>query len=56
MYMWEKVGYDGGWADVEGNPWSRKGCESKDDTVFSDVRRTVPRYGFGKWMGKPVVF
>ena len=56
MYEGKEVGDNGGWADVEGNTWSREGCESKDDTVFSNVRRIVPRYGFSKWMGEPVVF
>ena len=56
MYEWKEVGDNGGWADVEGNTWSREGCESKDDTVFNNMRRIVPRYGFSKWMGEPVVF
>ncbi len=56
MYEWEEVGKDGGWVDVEGNARSGEGCESKDDAFLSDVRRIVPRYGFGKWMGEPVVF
>ena len=56
MNEWKEVGDNGGWADVEGNTRSREGCESKDDTVFSNVRRIVPRYGYSKWMGMPVVF
>ena len=55
MYEWKEVGDNGRWADVERYTRSREGCESKDDTVFGNVRRIVPRYGFSKWMGEPVV-